>query len=101
MNLAVCLAGCLDVTPLKSLLQVVPSCVRSKSVRLRTRVLEKACAQKVCARKSVRSKKERAERILTIFGGNFEMDLKSKRSSLRSRDFLRVIFQTMWKIACC
>ena len=25
MNLAVCLAGCLDVTPLKSLLQVVPS----------------------------------------------------------------------------
>ena len=56
--------------------------VRSKSVRLRTRVLEKACAQKVCARKSVRSKKERAERILTIFGGNFEMDLKSKRSSL-------------------
>ena len=27
MNLAVCLAGCLDVTPLKSLLQVVPSCL--------------------------------------------------------------------------
>ena len=34
MNLAVCLAGCLDVTPLKSLLQVVPSWIESSIERV-------------------------------------------------------------------